>query len=32
MSVAIVVVAAIGGVVPAKKQRRENRLIGAQRP
>lgn len=31
MIVAIVVVAAIGGVVPAKKQRRENRLIGAQR-
>jgi len=31
MNVAIVVVAAIGGVVPAKKQCRENRLIGAKR-
>jgi hypothetical protein len=31
MSVAIVVVAAFGGVVPAKTQRRENRPIGARR-
>jgi len=31
MSVAIVVVAAFGGVVPAKTQRRQSRLIGAPR-